>query len=106
MKFYGVIGFAETVETSPGVWKEQITEHSYYGDLVRSSRRLEPTDKVNDNVTLAEDISIVADPFAQENFHAMRYVKYLGTKLKVTSVDIQYPRLVLTTGGIYNENST
>ena len=27
MKFYGPIGYAEMVETSPGVWDEKITEH-------------------------------------------------------------------------------
>lgn len=105
-KYYGMIGFAETVETSPGIWKEQIKEYSYYGDLVRSSRRLEQSNKVNDDVNLSNDISIVADPFARENFHAMRYVTYLGTKWKVTNVDVQYPRLVLSTGGIYHENKT
>lgn len=105
-KYYGMIGFAETVETSPGIWKEHIKEYPYYGDLVRSSRRLEQSNKVNDDVNLSNDISIVADPFARENFHAMRYVTYLGTKWKVTNVDVQYPRLVLSTGGIYHENKT
>lgn len=105
-KYYGMIGFAETVETSPGIWKEHIKEYPYYGDLVRSSRRLEQSNKVNDDINLSNDISIVADPFARENFHAMRYVTYLGTKWKVTNVDVQYPRLVLSTGGIYHENKT
>lgn len=104
-KFYGVIGFAVTEETKPGIWKETIREYPYFGDLTRSSRRLETTDKVNDNVNLSNDISIVADPFARENFHAMRYVSYLGTKWKVTNVEVQYPRLILSTGGIYNEES-
>lgn len=105
-KYYGMIGFAETVETSPGIWKEHIKEYPYYGDLVRSSRRLEQSNKVNDDINLSNDISIVADPFARENFHAMRYVTCLGTKWKVTNVDVQYPRLVLSTGGIYHENET
>lgn len=105
-KYYGMIGFAETVETSPGIWKEHIKEYPYYGDLVRSSRRLEQSNKVNDDINLSNDISIVADPFARENFHAMRYVTYLGAKWKVTNVDVQYPRLVLSTGGIYHENET
>lgn len=105
-KYYGMIGFAETVETSPGIWKEHIKEYPYYGDLVRSSRRLEQSNKVNDDINLSNDISIVADPFARENFHAMRYVTYLGTKWKVTNVDVQYPRLVLSAGGIYHENKT
>lgn len=105
-KFYGMIGFATTEETAPGVWKEQITEKPYAGDLVRSSRRLESSEKVNDDVRLSNDISIVSDPYAIENFHSIRYVNYLGTKWKISNVEIQYPRLILTTGGIYHGNAS
>ena len=70
-KFYGVIGYAETVETKPGVWKEQITEKMYYGDLVRNIRKLQTTDQLNDDINVANEISIVADPFANENFHSI-----------------------------------
>ena len=101
-KFYGVIGYAETVETKPGVWKENITEKTYYGDLVRNTRRLQTTDQLNDNINVANEISIVADPFANENFHSMRYVEFMGAKWKITNVEVQYPRLILTTGGVYN----
>lgn len=104
-KYYGIIGFAVTEEVKPGLWKEQIKELPYYGDLVRSSRRLETADQVNDNVNLSNDISIVSDPFANQNFHSIRYAVYMGTKWKVVNVDVQYPRLVLSTGGIYNENT-
>jgi len=71
-KWYGVIGYAETVETKPGVWKEQITERTYYGDLVRNTRKLQTTDQLNDNINVANEISIVSDPFANQNFHSMR----------------------------------
>lgn len=101
-KFYGVIGYAETTETSPGVWKELITERSYYGELVRNTRKLQTTDQLNDDVNVANEISIVADPFANENFYSMRYVEYMGAKWKVTSVEVKYPRLILTIGGLYN----
>ena len=104
-KFYGVIGFAVTEEVKPGIWREAIKEYPYFGDLIRSSRRLETADKINDNVNLSNDISIIADPFARENFHAMRYVNYLGVKWKVVNVEVQYPRLILSTGGIYNEST-
>lgn len=106
-KFYGKIGFAVTEETPPnsGIWKERITELPYYGDLVRNTRRLENTEHLNDNVNLSNDISIVSDPYAQQNFHSIRYVEYLGTKWKVSSVEVQYPRLILSTGGVYNETT-
>ena len=101
-KFYGPIGYAVTVETKPGVWEEQITEHYYIGDVIRNTRRLQSTDQVNDDVNISNEISILADPFANGNFHAMRYVGFLGAKWKITGVEVQYPRLLLTLGGVYN----
>ena len=101
-KYYGVIGYAETVETSPGVYEEQITERNYYGELVRNTRRLQTSDQVNDNINIANEISIIADPFATQNFHAMRYIEFMGAKWKITNVEVRYPRLILTIGGLYN----
>lgn len=101
-KFYGEIGFVETVETVPGVWKEQIVPHNYYGDLIRNIRRLQGSENLNDNINVNNEISIVADPYANQNFHMIRYVEFMGTKWKVSNVDVQYPRLVLTLGGVYN----
>ena len=101
-KWYGVIGYAETVETKPGVWKEQITERTYYGDLVRNTRKLQTADQLNDNINVANEISIVSDPFANQNFHSMRYVEFMGAKWKITNVEVQYPTLILTIGGVYH----
>lgn len=101
-KFYGAIGFAETVETDPGVWEEKTVEHSYSGDLIRNIRRLEPASSVNDNVNITNEISIVADPYAEQNMYAMRYVVFKGSKWKISSVEVNYPRLLLSIGGLYN----
>jgi len=101
-KFYGTIGFAETVETSPGVHDEQVTERNYYGDIIRNVRALQTTEQVNDNITVNNTISIIADPYANDHFHSMRYATWQGTKWKVSSVEVQYPRLLLTLGGVYN----
>lgn len=101
-KFFGAIGYAVTEETKPGVWKEQITEREYFGELIRNTRRLQSTDQLNDDINVANELSIVADPFAYENFHTMRYVKFMGAKWKITNVEVQYPRLILTIGGVYN----
>lgn len=105
-KFYGAIGYAETVETTPGVWKEQITERKYYGELIRNTRRLQTADQLNDNINVANEISIVADPFAIHNFHSMRYVEFMDAKWKISSVEVRYPRLILTVGGLYNGEQT
>ena len=105
-KWFGVIGFAKTVEPSPGVWKEIITERSYYGDVNRISRRLENASQLNDNINIANEFSIVADPFANQNFHAMRYIEFMGAKWKTSNVEVQRPRLLLTAGGEWNGEQT
>lgn len=102
-KFYGSIGYAETVETSPGVWKEQITKREYFGELVRNTRKLQTSEQVNDNININNEVSIIADPYAISNFHSMRYAEFMGTKWKISNVEVKYPRLILTLGGVYNE---
>ena len=101
-KFYGVIGYAITEETEPGIYEERIVEKEHFGDVIRNTRRLNNVAKVNDDITISNQISIVADPFANNNFHSMRYVSFMGSKWKVTEVEVQYPRLILTLGGVYN----
>lgn len=101
-KWYGKIGYAETSEIRPGVWSEQITEREYFGDLTRITRKLQTSDKVNDDLNISNELSIVSDPYANENFHAMRYAEFMGAKWKITNVEVQYPRLILTLGGVYN----
>lgn len=103
--FYGAIGYAVTGDTTPGVWEEQITKRMYFGELVRNTRKLQSADQLNDNINVANEISILADPFARENFHLMKYVEFMGAKWKITSVEVQYPRLILTIGGVYNEQT-
>ena len=101
-KFYGSIGYAETVETSPGVWVEQVTERKYYGDVNRDSRRLQSANQLNDNINVSSEISIVADPYAYNHFHSMRYVEFMGAKWKISTVEPKPPRLILTLGGLCN----
>ena len=101
-KFFGVIGYAESVETRPGVHEERFIERQYFGDLIRNTRRLESSGELNDNININNEISIVADPYAIDHFHAMRYVVFSGTKWKISSVEVKYPRLILAVGGVYN----
>jgi hypothetical protein len=105
-KFYGKIGFEETIETVPGVWEEVITERNYYGEVVRNTRKLAASNHLNDDISINNEISIIADPYAKDHFHSMRYVEFLGTTWEVTSVEVQYPRLILSLGGKYNAKQT
>ena len=102
-KFFGNIGYATQVETAPGVWEDSIVERQYFGDLNRNMKQNQSSDTLNDNIMVSNEISILADPFANENFHLMRYVEFMGTKWIISSVEVQYPRLRLTIGGVYHE---
>lgn len=104
-KWYGKIGFCVTEETEPGVWEDKVTEKSYYGDLLSNFRKLQNSGDVNDNINIANKISIISDPFADQNFYSICYVEFMGTKWKVTDVEVLYPRLILSLGGVYNGNS-
>lgn len=102
-KYFGRVGYAITEETSPDVYTEKIVARSYYGDLLKNNRRLQTTaERLNDDITVSNEISILADPFAYEHFYAIRYAELNGVKWKVTNVDVQFPRLVLSLGGVYN----
>lgn len=103
-KYYGTIGYAKTIETTPGVWEETIIEKNYKGDVLRNARRYESADKLNDNININNQISIIADSYAYENFFSMRYITWFGSKWKITNIEVQRPRLLLTIGGIYNDS--
>lgn len=106
-KFYGVVGYAETKDTKktefPGVWDEKVTERTYYGDVLRNTRRRDNANgQLNDNLNVNNLISILADAYAYDHFFAIRYIEWMGARWKVTDVEVQRPRLLLTIGGVYN----
>lgn len=104
-KIYTTIGYAPRYkETAPGVWEENVVEKNYYGEIIRNTRRLENQGQVNDSVNINNRISIVADPYARENYHTMRWIMFMGSKWKIVEVEVEYPRLILTLGGLFNEN--
>ena len=57
MRYYGKIGYFDTVETKPGLFEQELIFRTYKGDVLRN-----------------------------------------------TSVDVQFPRLVLELGGVYHED--
>lgn len=103
-KFYGKVGYGETIETPPnsGVWKDVITERPYYGDVLNNIRRFQENQKINDDLTLSNGISIIADPYALNHFFAIRYVEWAGALWTVNTVEVERPRLILRLGGVYN----
>ena len=103
-RFCGNVGYGEAVETpaESGVWKDVITVRKYYGDVLRNTRQLVEGDNLNNDLTVSNSISIVADAYAYQHFFAIRYVVWSGSLWKVTDVEVQRPRLILRLGGAYN----
>ena len=102
-RYHGYVGYAIDVEAYPGVWEEQISEHEYFGDVLKNRINMQQGSVINAKITISNSISIIADPFAFEHVYAMRYVTYLGKKWSIVNVSIERPRLILTLGGLYNE---
>lgn len=104
-KYYGMIGFGVDTDNGNGVWTPEIKERPYTGDVIRQQRNWQQGEGLNDNLNISNVISIVADPYAVQHFHTIRYVTWYGTKWKVRSIEVNYPRLNLTIGDVYNEQT-
>ena len=104
MKFSGKVGFwGDEKEISPGIWRPEIIERKYVGEVLRYSRRLQDSgSKQNPDLTISNQISILSDLYARQNWHAIRYIEWNGVKWEVTSIEMNYPRLILEIGGVYN----
>lgn len=104
MRYYGKIGYLDTVETKPGLFENQMIYKTYKGDVVRNAKRNLDNNKVNGDVSVNNSISIVADPYAQEHFFKIKCAQWQGALWEVSSVDVQFPRLILELGGLYHED--
>lgn len=102
-KWYGKVGYITTKETEPGIWDPEVTEKPYSGDLLSNASRWSGSNKVNDDLTVANRISFIADPFAYQNFSSIKYVEFMGSLWEVSTADAsQFPRIIMTLGGVYN----
>ena len=100
----GVIAYALTEETPPqsGVWTETITEKKYYGDIIRDNRKVVDQSQINDNINVSNNISVICNKFMLENLAHMKYISFMGSKWKISLVDVRPPRMIITLGGLYN----
>ena len=103
-RFFGEVGYGDTVEMpiDSGVYQDVVTEFGYFGDVIRNTRKLESGEGLNDDITVGNSISIVADQYAIEHFFKIKYVRWMGTLWKVTNVEVRSPRLILSLGSVYN----
>lgn len=105
-KWCGTVGFADTVEYEPGCWEESVVERTYFGDVISNHWKRQNASAINDDINLSNQVSIVADPYAVNHCSTIIFVEYMGARWKVSDVDVQFPRLILTVGGVYNGNTT
>lgn len=114
-KFYGPVGYSITSEKlvedldtgemiHTSVWETKIVERQYSGDVINNRVKRGSANSVNSDINISKSISIVADPFAYQNFMNMAYVEWQGIKWEITNIEPQYPRLIIDIGGIYNVN--
>jgi len=103
-RFYGEVGYGDTVEDPPNssIWKEQITEYSYFGEVLQNNRRLEEGDGLNHDIVVGNRISIVADDHASKNYLKIKYIRWEGECWTVTNVEVRRPRLILSLGSVWN----
>lgn len=103
-RYFGTIGYGDSVESpiGSGVWKDSIVEYSYYGDVIRNTRKLDAGESLNDNISVGNSISIIADQYAIDHFFSIRYIRWEGVAWTVSTVEVQRPRLILSLGDVYN----
>jgi hypothetical protein len=101
-KFYGQVGYGYSEETTPGVWEDVITEKPYYGDVIRNTRKLESGESLNNDISVGNSISLIADEYANQHFFNIKYVRWAGVLWTVSTVEVKSPRLILSLGSVYN----
>jgi hypothetical protein len=105
-KWYGKVGYIVNEEVEPGLWVEKPTEKEYFGDTLSDMAKWSSSGRVNDNLNISSKVSIVADPFAFQNFSHIKYVEIMGKMWSVSMIEPQFPRLILTVGGLYAKDQT
>lgn len=103
-KWCGKIGFVASQEIEPGMWVDEgIVERKYFGDVSSNRwKRQTTSEKLSDDINMSNQISIVSDPYARDHCSNMAYIEFMNEKWKITDIEVQYPRLILSIGGVYN----
>jgi hypothetical protein len=103
-RFFGKVGYGLSVESPPnsGVYVDRIVEQPYFGDVIRNTKKNSDGEHLNNDISVSNSISIVADDYAIEHFMRIKYVEWAGVRWMVDSVEVRRPRLILNLGSVYN----
>ena len=73
------------------------------GTLFEIHENSNPEKSLNNDITVGNSISIVADDdYAINHFFKIKYVRWTGVLWTVTNVEVKSPRLILSLGSVYN----
>jgi len=101
-KFKGYIGFVSQVEDPPGIFKEEVIERKATGDILKNTQRFSIGDTTNGDIKITNSFSIIGDSYAWKHVADIRYLVWQGNNWTIDSIDMEYPRLIVTLGGLYN----
>lgn len=105
MMWYGQIAFSHQTKDETGVVDDHPILKNYYGQVIRNSKR-DQLQNINPNLSITNQISVIADPFLETSFHDILYVTFMGSKWRVSSVEVQpnNPRLTINISELYKED--
>lgn len=103
MKWFGEIGYFVESNNVDGIVTDSFITQQYYGDIIKDYKTNTSENAVNEDFELSNRISVVADPYLISHFHKIAWISFMETKFKVRSVELQYPRLIVSLGGVFRE---
>ena len=102
MRFCGLVGYITQVEKARGVHVPEITTKKYHGDVLKDNRKWDKGISTNDNLTIGNRFSIVADAYAFSHLGEIAFIEWMGTRWKVSNIEIIRPRIILSVGGVWS----
>lgn len=102
-RFSGKVGYITQEETRPGVWTPKEKSRDMKGDIIRQVSSSQSGESINDDISLNHRVSLIGDAYAFGNYFNIRWVQIDLQKWKVSSVEVQRPRLIITLGGLWND---
>lgn len=100
-KYSGLVGYVTEEEISPGVWQPKNNSRKMRGDIIRQTSNNQNDMKVNNDTTLSHRVSLVGDAYAFSNYYDIKWIDIDGYRWKVSSVEVQRPRIIVSLGGPY-----